>query len=216
MAPVAAQTQLQLASNMQGETTSETTPMPLQREALEETPEALPADVSKSTVPPAPLRGLEKLPQLDLWDGEVPVKDTFIHFITATPGTRVTSKLCGATEPKDFKPSRVQEVESLESPGEIGMPDASVPERGARSGSSRVIQLNLDVWIPRTSTAAERVAAPPVRVAEHHFPVPSATRSEPTAPFVRLSEHLFPVANNAHDDASGEPVRRRLFHHNSV
>lgn len=221
MAPVAVQTQLQMANKLQGETCSDTTPMPLQREALDETPEALSADAGKADVPPAPVRSFEKLPQLDLWEGEVPVKDTFVHFTTITPGTRATTQLSGDTEPKDFAPNPFSflETQTLESPAAICELDAFAP---AGRSTRRVIQLNLDVWIPRTSTAADNTAAPLVRVAEHHFPAPSATRSdvsnpaEPAVPLVRLSEHHFPAPSATRDGTSSEPVCRRLFHHNTV
>jgi hypothetical protein len=122
----------------------------------------------------------------------VEVKNTFIEFATASPATRAaTSRLWGDTEPRDFAPEpfNFQESETpLENPRVISLQHSLADSTSQRGKGSNPIQLNLSVWIPPTSRASVASEAPPrpLRLAEHHFPVPA------------------------------DPVVRRLFQHHSL
>jgi hypothetical protein len=227
MAPVAIQTQSHLEQSMESKPSKETTPTPLVREALEETPEApallqpakaaerpVPAPTGmESAEPPAPLKGLGKLPHFDFWQGGMPVRNTFINFAAGSPDARAaTSQLCGETEPRNFKPEPFSlydedwrcastpatppDAQSLENPVVISLQNSlaapSIPER---SKETKRIQLNLAVWIPTVS----RSKAAPVRVSEHHFPAPETS----------LTTSL---SAREDSDSNGDPVCRRLFH----
>jgi len=142
--------------------------------------------------------------------GELPVKNTFLHFATVSPATRaVTKKLSGDSCPKWFAPGPFNLYESesppVEKPVKISLQESlapSVPQPAAKGASGRRIQLNLSVWIP-PSKQSSGAPEPPQRVS--------------------LADHLAPLPHSAslpatvqHTDAHGDPVRRRLFEHHSV
>jgi len=206
---------------------SEPVPLGDPAEALSEDPAShTTSPILFEMTPSSPVttfRGLDALPPLEFWEGELPVKNTFIDFSVTSPATQATSQLSGNTEPKNFQPREflLQEVEPVvEDPVVISLQHSlasSMPQRGR--GSNR-IQLNLSVWIPPSSRSS--AASEPPRtlcLAEHHFPVPS------TAPIASHPAALVPgpvppvpstMAAQGANTRGEPPVCRRLFHNNTI
>lgn len=125
------------------------------------------------------------------------VKNTFIDFATAPTAARAaTSQLSGDTEPKNFAPEPFnveEEAVRVENPTVISLQNSLVSSMPQTGKETRRIQLNLSVWIPANASRASAASEPPVPV--------------------RLSEHHFPVPKGAHSASQpgGDPVCRRLF-----
>lgn len=185
--------------------------------ALQHSSAALPAAPSiASEVPTVPAaKRVRGLPQLDLWAGEMQVKNGFIDF--SSPRERTpTSQLTGhsappggchgtedaqelLTEPRSWEPETplvlsLQNLMQEAPPMEAASSTDAVPQRG--------FQLNLSVWLKREEPVAARAIA-----------APEPPRQVRLADFL---DHLMPARTAAAAAAGGgEPVVRQLFPHAS-
>lgn len=144
---------------------------------------------------------------MDFWEGDLPVKNTFINFAAVSPGARPrTKELSGLTEPKDFAPRPfISEAPEPASMNPVPISLLNALDISAPPATSRRIQLNLSVWIPASSKNGAAVQqAQRVSLAEH-----LETRSSSKASAPAILDHTAAPQD-------GDPVVRRLFAHNTV
>jgi hypothetical protein len=155
----------------------------------------------------AAVRGMDEFAHIDFWEGDLPVKNTFINFATVSPGARPrTKELSGLTEPKDFAPRPfISEAPEPASMNPVPISLLNALDISAPPATSRRIQLNLSVWIPASSKNGAAVQqAQRVSLAEH-----LETRSSSKASAPAILDHTAAPQD-------GDPVVRRLFAHNTV